>query len=146
MSKNLIMKLVVAACLTCLQSVSSGQCETYTFLDNCATSLGTFNYIKSFDITAAPRKKAQPEFSYVFSKGSTYMLILCEDLLVQGKMVINLYDRNHNLIASTYDETTKKHYPKLVYSCSATGVYYIKASFTDSKKGCGMCILGFDKV
>jgi hypothetical protein len=124
---------------------SSGQCESDAFLDKCASNLGTYNYIKSFVASANPRKKASSEFTYVFSKGSTYMMIACTENSGNGKMVISLYDRDHNLIASTYDEKTKKYYPDLQYPCSATGVYYIKATIEGTKNGCGLCILGFSK-
>jgi hypothetical protein len=122
-----------------------GQCDTDIFLDECAHGLGTYNYIKSFSIKASSHKKSNPEYSYVFSKGSTYMLIVCDQNLIGGKMILKLYDREHNLIASTFDEKDHKYYTDLRYSCEATGVYYIQASFEGSKGGCGMCILGFNK-
>jgi len=121
-----------------------GQCETDLFLDQCASSLGTYNYIKSFNVVPA-KKNAVSEYSYVFSKGSKYMLIVCEQHVDKGKMVVNLFDRSHNLIASTYDKTEGKYYPNLVYSCSTTGLYYIQTTFLDTKSGCGLCILGFTK-
>jgi|WetSurSiteA1Bulk_404760.scaffolds.fasta_scaffold36924_1 hypothetical protein len=124
---------------------SFGQCETDAVLDKCASGMGTYNYIKSFIADANPRKKANSEYSYVFSKGSTYIMIACNEKVIGGEMVINLYDRNHVLIASTWDEKSKKHYTDLEYPCSATGVYYIKATFDAAKSGCGMCILGFSK-
>jgi hypothetical protein len=123
---------------------SSGQCDPEILLDKCATNLGTFNYIKSFSVNARPRKKASQEFSYVFSKGSKYILIVCNDNLESGNMIVNLYDSVHNLIASSYDEKENKYYPDLLYNCSSTGLYYIKTSIT-SKGGCGMFILGFNK-
>ena len=124
---------------------SSGQCESDAFLDKCASNLGTYNYIKSFVTYANPRKKTSTEFTYVFSKGSTYMMLGCTENASKGKMVISLYDRDHNLIANTYDEKTMKYYPDLQYPCSATGVYYIKATIEGTKSGCGLCILGFSK-
>jgi hypothetical protein len=125
--------------------ISFGQCNTDDFLDKCASNLGTFNYIKSFNINASPRKRANSEYSYVFSKGSTYKVIVCNENVVGGEMLIGLYDRNHNLIASTYNEKSNKYYSELQYPCSATGVYYIKATFKGAKRGCGMFLLGFSR-
>jgi len=122
-----------------------GQCDSDSMLDECAHNLGTFNYIKSYVIKASSHRKSHPGYSYVFSKGSTYLLIACEENLKGGRMIINLYDREHNLIASTYNEKENKYFPELRYSCETTGLYYIKATFEGSKGGCGMCILGFDK-
>ena len=126
-------------------TTSLSQCGSDAFLDKCASNLGTFNYIKSFTSIANPRKRDNSEFSYVFSKGSTYLMLGCTENLHGGYMIISLYDRNHNLIVSTYSDKNKKNYSELLYPCSATGVYYIKATFQDAKTGCGMCILGFNK-
>jgi hypothetical protein len=142
-NKKLLLLLLV--CVTLFPLISAGQCDSDAFLDKCATNLGSFNYIKSFSLNTRPKKKAYSEFSYVFSKGSSYMLIVCNENSDEGEMLINLYDREHKLIACTYYEKTKKHFPNLVYSCSATGVYYIKASIEGTKKCCGMFILGFNK-
>lgn len=104
--------LILAAVLSPFSA--SGQCETDIFLDQCASCLGTYNYIRSFNVDASARKKATPEYTYVFSKGSKYMLVVCDQSAAQGKMVVSLYDRDHNLIASTYDETNDKSYPSLI--------------------------------
>lgn len=141
--KRIMLIMIMSALL--FPSISSGQCETNDFLDKCASGLGTYNYIKSFTLNVKQRKNSNTEYSYVFSKGSTYMLIVCNDNVVGGNMAMNLYDRNHKLIASTYDEKNNKYYSNLVYPCSATGVYYFKATFQDAKKGCGVFIIGFSK-
>jgi hypothetical protein len=135
--------MLIIICALLIPRVASGQSESNVLLDKCASSLGTYNYIKSFNINFSPWKKANSEFSYVFSKGSTYILIVCNENTSGGKLILSLYDRNHNFIASTYDEKSMKHYPELLYPCSATGVYYIKASFEGTRRGHGLCILGF---
>ena len=145
MKKNIRLILLIVIGVSLFTKYSFGQYETDVFLDKCASNLGTYNYINSFISYAHQRKKATTEYSYIFSKGSSYMMVACTENASGGKMVISLYDRNHNLIASTYDEETKKYYPDLLYPCSATGVYYIKATFEGTKNGCGMCILGFSK-
>jgi hypothetical protein len=137
--------IAVSMMVMFLPIASRAQCETDEFLDKCASNLGTYNYIKTFIAYASPRKKSNSENIYVFSKGSTYKMIACMAEPVSGNMVISLYDRNHNLIACTYNQSTNKYYSELQYPCSATGVYYIKTSFEGIRSGCGMCILGFSK-
>lgn len=122
-----------------------GQCESDILLDKCASDLGTYNYIRSYKVNAYSRRKADSEFSYVFSKGSTYIMLPCTENSDYGKMVISIYDRDHKLLASTYDENTRKYYSDLQYPCSVTGLYYIKATFKDTKRGYGTCILGFNR-
>jgi hypothetical protein len=122
-----------------------GQCEKDDFMDKCASNLGTYTFVKSFNIKAASGDK-KTEFSYVFSKGSTYMVVCCDQGNKGGRMIVNLYDRNHKLIASNYNKATKKFYPTITYPCGATGVYYIECYFENGKSGCGLSILGFTKT
>jgi hypothetical protein len=59
-------------------------------------------------------------------------------------MVLNLYDRNHKLIAT--NKANEKYYNKVGYNCTATGVYYIETYIDNNAKGCGVSsILGFKK-
>ena len=128
-----------------LSFAAFGQCESDEFLDECAAPLGSHTFIKSFNTKINSKKEAKVEYSYVFSKGSEYMIILCDQKKAGNRMILNLYDRNHQLIASSYNRKTKKHYPDMAYPCSATGVYYIESSFEGSEGGCGVIILGFTK-
>lgn len=137
--------MIVVMGTSLIPGVTFGQCGTDDFLDKCASQLGTYNYIKSFTVDVRAGRKNNNENSYVFSNGSKYMLIACDENVVGGKMIMNLYDRNHNLISSTYDQVNNKYYSNLVYQCLATGVYYIKITFDKAKKGCGLCIIGFNK-
>jgi len=128
-----------------LSVASFAQCESDEFLDECASALGSHTFIKSFNTKINPKKKATVEYSYVFSKGSEYSVILCDQKIKNSRLIVNLYDRNHKLIGSSYSKKTRKHYPDLTYPCTATGVYYIEASFEGSASGCGVIILGFTK-
>lgn len=145
MKKNLKTFISAVLMLTVFPANSPSQCESDDFLDKCASNLGTYNYIKTFTAYSHPKRKNSPENLYVFSKGSIYKMIACLNDPEAGKMVISLYDRNHNLIASTYDEVNQRYYNELQYPCLATGVYYIKTSYEGQRNGCGMCILGFTK-
>jgi hypothetical protein len=120
-----------------------GQCQTDEFLDNCASKLEDYTFIKAFN--SAMTKQGKEEFSYVFSKGSSYLIIVCDQGIAGSRMVVNLYDRNRKLIASSYNPKTKTYYPDLLYPCAATGVYYLEATFDGAKGGCGVTILGFMK-
>jgi hypothetical protein len=118
------------------------QCDTDEFLDDCATNLGTYNYIRSFTANAAQRKKTEREFTYVFSKGSSYLMVACNSKLNKGKVIITLFDRNHDRIGSTSYEEYGKDFSALKFQCNTTGVYHIRISFAGTSRGCGMCILG----
>lgn len=143
--KKLNLTLLIAFLL--LSRIGFGQCTGDDFLDKCAASLGTFTFIKSFnvDINKSKGAEGKVEYSYVFSKGSNYMLIVCDQNISGKRMILNLYDRNHKLIVSSYNKQTKKFYPSISYPCSATGVYYMESVFENDAGGCGVNILGFSK-
>ncbi len=138
------MKGIIALLFLFITSTLSAQCSSDAFMDNCSNALDDFNFIKSFEYTN-PKGGAKAEYSYVFSKGSTYRIVVCDENIAGNKMVISLYDRNHKLIASNFDKASKKVFPALTYPCSATGVYYIEYSFQGDKAKCGINILGFTK-
>ncbi len=120
-----------------------GQCQTDEFLDNCASRLESFTFIKAFNTSMT--KTGAEEFSYVFSKGSNYLIIVCDQNNAGERMIVSLYDRNRKLIASSYNPKTKTYYPDILYPCTATGVYYLEAKLEGAKGGCGVTILGFMK-
>jgi len=120
-----------------------GQCDSDEFMDNCASKLDTYTFIKAFNTTM--KKTDVVEYSYVFSKGSSYIIIPCDQNIPGSRMIVNLYDRNKKIIASSYNKKTKTFYPDLIYPCSATGVYYMEVTFEGPKGGCGVCLLGFKK-
>ena len=72
-------------------------------------------------------------------------MISCSDKESKGRVVLNLYDTNHTLIASTYEKETGKYFSELIYNCSTAGVYYIGIEYEGQKAGCGLCILGFNR-
>jgi hypothetical protein len=126
---------------------ATGQCDSDAFMDKCAGNLGGSIFIKSLVIKSGEATESKPElFSYVFSKGSTYNLVVCDQNDNSNKLIISLLDRNKKEIGSNYNKKTKKFYTSISYPCSATGVYYIESHFESSKAGtCGVAILGFTK-
>lgn len=135
---------IIAVMILFSPTLIYSDCESESFLDDCASSLAPFTFLKAYKIPNDPSKTLGEQYSYVFSKGTTYKLSVCSDKSAKGQMVFNLYDRNKKLIASTYDKKTKKHFPAVSYDCTATGVYYLSFSF-EGDDGCGVGILGFKK-
>lgn len=145
MMKRSIVFLIIGIVFS-YSSQSYAQCQGEKFLDGCASLLGDYVFVKSFEIGENRIKKAGfIEYSYVLSKGTSYVITVCDEAQPGGKMIVELYDRNRKKIASSYSKKTKKHYPKIGYSCTATGVYYLKYTFEKNKANCGVSILGFSK-
>ncbi len=119
-------------------------CDSDEFVDKCAPELGEYVFIKTFPVTVN-KSGEKTEYSYVFSKGSEYKIVICDKNEVGKKMIVNFYDRGKKLIGTNYLKSSKKFYPSIVYNCSATGVYYVEAYFEGDKSGCGINLLGFKK-
>ena len=145
MKKLKILTLIFSLGCLFVPQITFGQCDSNDFLDRCSPTLETYTYIKKFPVSIKRKNANSMMFSYVFSKGSTYKLIVCDQDEKGRKMVINFYDRNHKLIASTYSRKSRQHHEVLLFPCTATGVYYIEGQFEGNGGGCGVCILGFDK-
>lgn len=124
---------------------SFAQCSSDLFYDSCSTNLGKAIFIKAFNISTANFKKEESsvEYGYIYSKGTTYTITSCDT--ENNKMIVELYDRTKKLIVSNYDKTNKTFYSKISYSCSETGVYYLKFKFKKEIEGCGISMLGFIK-
>jgi len=141
-----IYRKYVALFLTLIPFMGFAQCEDDGFIENCAATIGDFTFLKSytFNVDAGIDEKQASIFgySYVFSRGSKYILSSCFD---GGKMIVSLYDGNRKLITSSYDKRSGKFYGGIRYECASTGVYYITFSFKELQKGCGVSILGFKK-
>lgn len=142
-----ILTLMLVSSLTIAPVFDSwSQCTDEDFLDGCASLLDTYTFVKSFNVNMEGTKGgAEQSFSYVFSKGTTYMITVCDQNSAGKKMIVELYDRNRKLVGISYNKKTKKHYTKIEYPCLATGVYYLKYKFEDEKASCGVSILGFKK-
>lgn len=119
-------------------------CDTDQLMENCASELDDFVFIKSFDIVTS-NSENKVEYSYVLSRDATYRIVICEMDATEKTMVVNLFDRSHKLIASNQIKASKKIFPILTYQCAATGVYYLEAHFEQKNGGCGLNIIGFKK-
>ena len=137
--KNLLKYLPLLLIFPLLTAfVDEEDCEDEDFLDECASVISGFKFLKANKISI--EDDGEVEYKSVFSKGSTYMLTACNG--GEGSMKITLYDRNKKKVMSNFIQ--KKFYPAVTYPCTATGVYYLKYEFTEGS-GCGVGIIGFKK-
>lgn len=137
--KNSILKILFIAFTFFSIDFVSAQCDEKKLKKECYEKLDNFIFIKSFNIT-----EGETTFSYVFSKGTTYLITSCfQD--TENKMVVELYDRNKKLIATNYYKKKDQFFPKIGYQCTATGVYYLKYYFRDQNNTCGTSVIGFKK-
>ncbi len=118
---------------------TSAQCPSTTLYNSCKSGIpASCIFIKSFNV-----ETSGTEVSYVFSKGTTYVITTCGN--TDNNMKFELFDRDHKLIASNYDASSKACKPKVGYPCAATGVYYMKYTYLNGHNDCGVSMIAFVK-
>lgn len=116
------------------------QCDPLSFKEMATSNLEEgFTYIKSFPLSEEKlNDKGEIEYSFVFSKGTKYMLTFIDAEGKTENIVIELFDPNRTLIA-------KDKKGGISYSCVDTGVHYMKFSFKKGALQCGLAILSFKR-
>lgn len=118
--------------------IANAQCQP----NECITKLGNgYTFLKNYQME---RIGNEMEHSYVFSKETNYMLVLCNKDGGAKNVEVSLFDSSRKLIATNYDKKNDKYYPAIAYNCKATGMYYIRFNFTD-KSECCVSVLAFKR-
>jgi hypothetical protein len=129
---NIILLLIL------FSQLSYAQCKS----DECVGKISQgYTFLKSYQME---KVGDQLEYSYVFSKETNYMLVLCNPSGTSSAVVVTLFDSNRKEIASNWDKKNNKYYPAIAYQCKATGIYYLRFSFND-KPECCVSVLAFKK-
>ena len=127
-----------------LSTELAGQCDAESYTSACIPKLATgFNFLKSYKIDGEGGTKDKVEYSYVFTKGTQYMINLCTPGANVDGIVVSLYDANRNKVASS--KINGQVVSAIAYPCNATGIYYIQYTFDGSAAHCGGSALGFKR-
>ena len=131
------LSLLVATFLAC--ATASAQCESDKYTSKCMEKLADgYTFMKSYKIDGKPKV----EYSYVFSKGTNYMVTLAnKDPDLKG-MSLSLYDSARKLVAS--NKVNDKYYAAIGYTCGSTGIYYLTFTFDNPQEQCAAAVLGFN--
>ena len=123
---------------------SIGQCNAENLSNQCIPKLaGGFNFLKSYKVDGAGGAKDKVEYSYVFTKGTQYMINICAPSQPTDGIIVSLYDSNRNKVASS--KFNGQYLNTIAYPCNATGIYYIQYTFDGSASYCGGSALGFKR-
>jgi hypothetical protein len=119
-----------------------GQCNSETLSTQCIPKLATgFNFLKSYKVEKGGKEFV--EYSYVFTKGTQYMINICATGTNTDGIVVSLYDSNRNKVASS--KINGQFISAIAYPCNTTGIYYIQYTFDGSTQNCGGSALGFKR-
>jgi hypothetical protein len=125
-------------------SETFGQCNAENLSNQCIPKLATgFNFLKSYKIDGAGGSKDKVEYSYVFTKGTQYMINICAPAQPTDGIIVSLYDSQRNKVASS--KINGQYIAAIAYPCNATGIYYIQYTFDGSATHCGGSALGFKR-
>ena len=126
-------------------SISYAQCDPTDRVAGCAPNPKSgYTLIKSFQVDGEGGTKEKIEYSYVFTKGTKYLVNVCGGVKTADGVVVTLYDKYRNKVASNLIDG--KVAEAIAYPCSATGIYYITYTFHESKEYCGGSTIGFKRV
>jgi len=120
-----------------------GQCNSEAFSTACIPKLAAgFNFLKSYKIEKGGKDFV--EYSYVFTKGTQYMINICAGgTPPTDGLVVSLYDSNRNKVATS--KVQGQFVAAIAYPCNTTGIYYIQYTFDGSTTNCGGSALGFKR-
>lgn len=121
---------------------AEAQCNAETLSTQCIPKLASgYNFLKSYKIEKGGKEYV--EYSYVFTKGTQYMINVCAPSANAQGIVVTLYDSQRNKVASS--KVDDQYISAIAYPCNTTGIYYIQYSFDDSTSACGGSALGFKR-
>lgn len=139
MKKLLILFLIVGA----HSCPVWGQCNAEAIGNTCISSLaGGFNFVKSYKVAGAGASD-KVEYSYVFTKGTQYMVSICEESGSGNTITVTIFDAKRNKVAS--NKIDGSLLSAIAFPCNATGIYYLQYTFEASTSRCGGSVLGFKK-
>lgn len=119
-----------------------GQCNAENYSNQCIPKLSAgFNFLKSYKIEKGAKDFV--EYSYVFTKGTQYMINICADGQSTDGIVVSLFDSNRNKVATS--KVNGQFISAIAYPCNTTGIYYIQYTFDGSTGNCGGSALGFKR-
>jgi hypothetical protein len=139
-------KLILFVLLVCFISGAEviGQCDSEALSNQCIPKLAAgFNFLKSYKIDGANGGKDKVEYSYVFTKGTQYMINICSKGQNTDGIIVSLFDSNRNKVATS--KVNGQFITAIAYPCNATGIYYIQYTFDGSSTYCGGSALGFKR-
>lgn len=138
--KKLLIFVFSVSILSALDVIA--QCNAESLSTACIPKLATgFNFLKSYKIEKGGKEFV--EYSYVFTKGTQYMINICTATSSTDGIVVSLFDSNRNKVASS--KVQGQFISAIAYPCATTGIYYIQYTFDGSTAYCGGSALGFKR-
>jgi hypothetical protein len=118
------------------------QCNSDKLANDCIPKLSEgFNFLKSYKVDGAAKEKV--EYSYVFMKGTQYMINLCANGTSTDGVVVSILDKDRNKVATS--KINGQVVSAINFPCNASGIYYIQYTFDEPSTRCSGSALGFKR-
>jgi hypothetical protein len=142
--KKLFYLIALGTVMSLANIDAKAQCNADALTSTCIPKLSSgFNFLKSYKIDGAGGGKSKVEYSYVFTKGTQYMINICAEGETTDGIVVTLYDSKRQKVGtSVYNG---QYLSAIAYPCNTTGIYYITYTFENSSAYCGGSALGFKR-
>jgi hypothetical protein len=140
--KNILLALLFTSSLAVSSTDSVDQCDSDNLANSCIPKLASgFNFLKSYKVDGIAKEKV--EYSYVFTKGTQYMINVCANGTATDGIVVSIFDKERNKVATS--KINGQFISAIAYPCNATGIYYIQYTFDEPSAHCGGSALGFKR-
>lgn len=140
--KNILLALLFTSSLAVSSTDSVDQCDSDNLANSCIPKLASgFNFLKSYKVDGIAKEKV--EYSYVFTKGTQYMINVCVNGTATDGIVVSIFDKERNKVATS--KINGQFISAIAYPCNATGIYYIQYTFDEPSAHCGGSALGFKR-
>mgnify|MGYP006266950665 CR=1 FL=1 len=141
--KRLLVILSVFFSLVWANQEAQAQCDTGTLTSIALSKLDNYTFVKSYRIDGRSGRRKTIEYTCVFSKDTDYRIRIASKDGGANGIIATLYDSKRNQVGTSF--INKKFLNGITYKCEATGIYYLKFEFRDSKNYCGAAVLGFHR-
>lgn len=126
-------------------SLAQAQCDANANAKNCVPMMANgYTLIKSFEIDGESGSKEKVEYSYVFTKGTKYLINVCGNDGTPDGVIVTVYDKYRNQVASSKVNGTAAQ--AIAVTCRATGIYYLTYTFNKSVGHCAGSNVGFKRL
>lgn len=123
------------------------QCDVTSYTSKCVEKLKpqSYRFVKSYKVDFQKGKVNDVEYSYVFSRGNTYLITLSNgDAKTQG-LKFTLLDTEKKALVSSYNDENKAYSSAVQLKCQRTGVYYLKYTHEKTTNYCGASVIGMKR-
>ncbi|HNR73226.1 MAG: hypothetical protein UZ12_BCD005000187 [Bacteroidetes bacterium OLB12] len=140
--KKLVYAVLCLSLLGMRPATDDQECNSENLATACIPKLSDgFNFLKSYKVDGLAKDKV--EYSYVFTKGTQYLINLCANGTNTDGIVVSIFDKERNKVATS--KVNGQFISAIAYPCNATGIYYIQYTFDEPSSHCGGSAMGFKR-